>query len=74
MAEFAKKFWSPYEDFKKFNGMSFIVLKQINKNAYDYKEVGDMWLIRLENGQEIQALPEEILASDQKRLIEIQGY
>lgn len=54
--------------------MRFSVLEQIDKNTYNYEETGDMWLIKLENGQEIQALPEEIVANEQKRLIEIQGY
>lgn len=70
---FAKKFISPYDDFKNFNGMSFEVLGEVDKSTYDFEEVGVKYNIKLENGYLIEALPEEIIEADQK-LNNYHGY
>lgn len=60
MSKFANTFYSPYEEQREFNGLSFEVLGEVDKTTYVYEETGVMYNIKLSNGVEIQALPEEI--------------
>lgn len=63
---FAKTFWTPYTQYKDKIGQSFEVIGKKDPSTYDYDEVGDMWLIRLEDGSEIEAYPEEIIEEYQR--------
>lgn len=58
---FCEKYFSVYDDYKQYNGMSFEVVGMVDKNTYDYDEVGEKYIIQLGNGIEIEALPEEIV-------------
>lgn len=63
---FAKQFISPYDEYKKYNGMSFEVLCEVDKSTYDFEEVGVKYKIMLESGEVIEALPEEIIEEVQR--------
>lgn len=56
---FREKFKSPHNCMQKYNGLSFNVVRRYGKEDCDY-EVMPIWLIRLDNGAEIEAFPEEI--------------
>lgn len=58
---FCEKYFSVYDDYKKFNGMTFEVIGMVDRSTYDYDEVGEKYIIQLSNGVELEALPEEIV-------------
>jgi hypothetical protein len=62
---FATTFWTPYTDYKEKIGQTFEVVGQKPKDSYDHAEVGDMWMIKLEDGVQIDAFPEEIILEHQ---------
>ncbi len=56
-----EKFKSPFDQYKEHNGKEFEVIRPLtDKEIGDKDEVGEMYLIKLETGEEIQAFPEEI--------------
>lgn len=63
---FAKKFWSPYGDYKERVGQSFEVVERC-KNGENC-DIGSMpmWNIRFEDGAVIGAYPEEIIPRDMR--------
>lgn len=65
---FADTFASPYESEKKYNGMKFSVIGRVKEIAEDQNgadlECLPMWSIRLENGDTINAYPEEICVAE----------
>lgn len=60
---FTETFDSPYTDYKYLKGMRFTVIGRLNENNADL-EVLPMWKIRFENGEEIDAYPEEICLAE----------
>ena len=60
---FAETFDSPYEDCEHLKGMRFTVISKLNEESADL-EVLPMWKIRFENGEEIDAYPEEICLAE----------
>ena len=62
---FSKTFHSPFEDEGKYNGMAFTVVKALTYAEDDVDtECLPMWRIRMEDGTELDAYPEEICPDD----------
>ena len=58
---FKERFSSPYKEMKKYNGMKFTILRRCSYVSDDWDlECLPAWHIILENGDKIEALPEEI--------------
>lgn len=58
---FKDKFDTPYEDYQKYNGQSFEVVRRMSYvNDNIHLECLPKWIIRFEDGVEIEAWPEEI--------------
>ncbi len=55
-------FISPYEQYASRNGQDYEVVKVFDEDDddHDISEVGEMYLIRFEDGDEIEAWPEEL--------------
>ena len=62
---FAETFESPYEDYSRCNGMKFEVIRRMSDVEVD-TIVLPKWLIRVEDGTEIEAYPEEICLAERK--------
>lgn len=70
MSKFANKFWTPYSSVftidgkelkgKELIGKGFTVIDKVDKNTYNFEEVGVMYIIELDDGTVIQAYPEEV--------------
>lgn len=70
MSKFANKFWTPYSSVfaidgkelkgKELIGKGFTVIDKVDKNTYNFEEVGAMYIIELDDGTVIQAYPEEV--------------
>lgn len=58
---------SPYEQYSRFNGLKGIVLRELTDEESD-PEVGPMYRLGLENGEKIDAWPEEIVDTEGKHL------
>lgn len=56
-----KKFQTTQSDLLKYNGMKCEVLGKLNDSEYDKEDVGNMYNIRLDNGDEIQAFEDELI-------------
>lgn len=56
---FRETFESPYITERKYNGLSFKVIRRCDKSECDVESM-PMWKIKLENGVELTAFPEEI--------------
>lgn len=68
---FSEVFWSPYDDQKQYIGEKFTVLGRVKEYSEETKEGNDleclpMWKIQFENGDIIDAYPEEIIPSEMK--------
>jgi len=63
----AETFESPYEDNSRYNGMKFEVIRRMSyaEDAVDIT-VLPKWLVRVEDGTEIEAYPEEICLAERK--------
>lgn len=59
MTKLKEVFTSPYDQMKHHNGKKFTVIRELNDNERD-PEVGSMYKIQLEDGEVIDAWPEEI--------------
>lgn len=57
-------FHGPYEQHAQHHGKRFELLGPVDPTTYDFLEVGPLWRIRLETGEEIEAWPEEIAYDD----------
>lgn len=57
------KFQTTQSDLVKYNGMDCEILGKVDASTYDKEDVGDMYNIRLKNGAELQAFPDEIIES-----------
>lgn len=67
---FASVFQSPYKENGSRNGQEFSVLSRILLEDEDAHAVDlPMWKIRFADGEEICALPEEIIASEQRSAV-----
>lgn len=53
-------FQSPYDQYKEFNGKKCTILGAVDPKTYDFEECGELFRARMENGEEIEALPEEL--------------
>lgn len=62
---FAKKFWSPFGDYKDREGQSFEVVERCTTKNCDLSAL-PMWNIKFEDGTVIGAYPEEIIPSEMK--------
>lgn len=62
---FAKKFWSPFGDYKDCIGQNFEVVGRCTTNDSDLS-VLPMWNIKFSDGTAIGAYPEEIIACEMK--------
>lgn len=62
---FCETFDTPYEDYAKYKGMTFTALGRVSysKGEADIETL-PMWHIKLENGKEIDAYPEEICKAE----------
>jgi hypothetical protein len=70
MEKFAKTFWTLATSIKAVDGREldgkdligkpFIVIDEVDKNSYDYEEVGALYIVELDGGILIQAFPEEV--------------
>lgn len=68
---FTKRFKTPYNDKKKYNGYSFKVIKRLEEVSDKNPEGADleclpMWLIEFPTGKQISAFPEEICQLEMK--------
>lgn len=66
---FKPTFGTPYDGERRYVGMKFEVLRRVPNIEDDFENGADlecqpMWFIRLENGEEIAAYPEEICLSE----------
>lgn len=57
----ADTFNTVFSDFKEYNGSKFEIVRLCRRNEVDVNDLGDMVLIRFEDGKNISAYPEEIL-------------
>ena len=59
---FAEQFRSPYRQYMRYNGMKFNVDRRVTPDEVPANELDKlpMWHITLQNGEKIQAVPEEI--------------
>lgn len=60
---FLPMFCSPYEQFRWHNGKEFTVLGKVTHKTHPRavdKSVGYLWHIRLQDGNEVWAWPEEV--------------
>lgn len=64
--ELAETFWSPYEDYKKYIGKKFTIVRRMTEKECDIETLPS-WIIKFDSGEEIQALPEEIIKSEIER-------
>ena len=65
---FVSKFQSPYSENKAYCGMAFTVDGRVSYSAGEADiECLPMWHITLENGEHINAYPEEICKAEQSR-------
>lgn len=55
-----ERFFSYFDKEKQYNGMKFEIIRKMGKEDNIDEESGNQYLIRLENGKEIQAYEEEI--------------
>lgn len=55
----AETFFSPFDDYRQYNGCSFNILRELDDSERDV-EAGRMFEIRLEGGEKITAFLEEI--------------
>ncbi len=62
---FAKKFWSQGGDFEEYQGKPFSVVGHVTEEEADL-ECLPMWLIRFQNGDELNVYPDEIIPSEMK--------
>lgn len=53
-------FTTPFDQYASKEGQSFEIIEQIDPSTYDYDECGEMYIVRLEDGEEIEVWPEEI--------------
>ena len=65
---FAKRFWTPYEQYKEYIGEKFSVKKRIQPGTETDLGVDleclPMWIIAFNDGKEILAHPEEVILSE----------
>ena len=54
------KFTTPYEQYKEREGQECEIVREKDHATFDYEEVGAMYIIRFEDGEEIEAWPEEL--------------
>lgn len=69
---FSEEFWTPYTDYKHKIGEKFHVVRRLTTDDCD-KECLPQWIIRFEDGTEIQAYPEEIIEEVKKQKVSLQG-
>ncbi len=62
---FAKKFWSPFGDYKDRESQSFEVVERCSTEKQDLSTL-PMWNIKFEDGAIIGAYPEEIIPREMK--------
>lgn len=62
---FAKKFWSPFSDYKEREGQNFEVVGRCTEKHSHLSSL-PMWNIRFEDGTIIGAYPEEIIPREMK--------
>lgn len=62
---FAKKFWSPFSDYKERFGQSFEVIERCSTKDSALSSL-PMWNIKFSDGLIIGAYPEEIIPSEMK--------
>ena len=63
---FKDEFDTPYEDYQKYNGKSFEVVRRMSYADDDIDlECLPKWVIRFEDGVEIEAWPEEICKTEE---------
>lgn len=61
--KFADTFWTPYDDYKDKIGLKFEVVRRCTTEDVD-AECLPVWLIKFEDGEEINAYPEEIIEEE----------
>ena len=62
---FAKKFWSPFSDYKARVGQNFEVVERCSTKDSDLSSL-PMWNIKFQDGTIVGAYPEEIIPSEMK--------
>lgn len=62
---FAKKFWSPFSDYKERSGQSFEVVGRCSTKDSDLSLL-PMWNIKFADGVVVRAYPEEIIPTEMK--------
>lgn len=62
---FAKKFWSPFSDYKEREGQSFEVVERCTEEHAHISAL-PMWNIKFEDGTVIGAYPEEIIVREMR--------
>ena len=53
-------FVTPYDQYSHLSGLEVEVIKPVNPSTYDKDEAGTLWIIRFDDGKEIQAWEEEL--------------
>ena len=56
-----KSFMTTQSDLLKYNGTTVAVLYELDESEYDKEEVGQMYRIRLIDGNEINAFEDELV-------------
>lgn len=65
---FASTFDTPYGDQKKYVGMKFSVLGRLDERQADLESL-PMWKIQFEDGEIVDAFPEEICLAERNKTI-----
>ena len=53
-------FWTPYDQMKEHIGKGFKVVRELTEKEVDAEILGELFVIKLEDGEEIEAWFEEI--------------
>lgn len=53
-------FESPYDQLREHNGKPYTLVGQLPFEDYDFDDCGPLFLIRFEDGTEVEAWPEEL--------------
>lgn len=53
-------FVTPYDQYNHLSGLEVEVIEPVNPSTYDSEEVGVLWIVRFDDGTEIQAWEEEL--------------
>lgn len=53
-------FTTPYEQYHERQGQSCEIVREVPHESFDYDECGPLYVVRFDDGIEIEAWPEEV--------------